>query len=135
MTTQPATRRTANIARYLCRILGVIFVATAPMVFLSADAPTRYHTLLHVLTGLIAVYLGFWGTQSGARLYCLIFGGGYAVFGALGILLGNPANDREWHVGPLRLMLGDHIFHVVLGAVFFLAGIVTRMPRANPVRR
>ena len=122
------TTRTANIARYLCRTLGVIFVATAPMVFLSAEASMRYHTALHVLTGLVALYVGFWRTPNAARLYCLLFGGGYLAFGALGILLGDPADDRMWQVGPLQLMLGDHIFHVVLGAVVLLAGIVTRIP-------
>lgn len=135
MTAPTATHRSAKIARYLCRGLGVVFVATAPMVFLSADTPTRYHTLLHVLTGLVALYIGFRGTPYGARLYCLAFGTGYLLVGALGILLGDPANDRMWHVGPLQLMWGDHLFHVVLGTVVLVAGLVTRIPRESPAPR
>jgi hypothetical protein len=126
-----ATPRSAKTARYLCRILGVLFVATGPMVFFSADAPTRWHTLLHVVTGLIALWAGLRGTPGAARVYCLAFGGGYLLFGALGLLLGDSANEHQWHVGPLRLMTGDHLFHVALGTVVLLAGLVTRAPRVT----
>ncbi|WP_326949199.1 DUF4383 domain-containing protein [Amycolatopsis sp. NBC_01307] len=123
MTVRPATHRTANVARWACRILGVLFVATGPIVVFSADTPSRWHTLLHFVTGLVALYAGFRG---GAKVFCLVFGGGYLVFGALGLVLGDPAADRMWHVGPLHLMTGDHLFHVVLGAVVLAAGVVTR---------
>ena len=131
MTAQPSIGLPANLARYLCRVLGVIFVATAPFVFLSAEAPMRYHTLLHVVTGLVALGIGFWGTRNAARLYCLLFGAGYLLFGVLGMLLGDPADDRMWHVGPLELMTGDHVFHIVLGAVVLLTGILTRVRAAG----
>lgn len=31
----------------------------------------------------------------------------------------------ELHVGPLHLMTGDHVFHVVLGSVVLLAGLLS----------
>ncbi|WP_328454032.1 DUF4383 domain-containing protein [Amycolatopsis sp. NBC_00438] len=126
MTVRPATHRTANVARWACRILGVLFVATSPIAVFSGDTASRWHTLLHFVTGLVALYAGFRG---GAKLFCLVFGAGYLTFGALGLALGDPAADRGWHVGPLHLMTGDHLFHVVLGTVVLAAGIVTRSRR------
>ena len=58
----------------------------------------------------------------------------YLLFGVLGLLLGDPADDRMWHVGPLELMTGDHVFHIVLGAAVLLTGILTRTRVTQPVR-
>lgn len=122
--------RSAAIARYVCRFLGVVFVVLGPLTFLGGDTAQRYHDLLHFVTGLIALYIGFWRSRSAARLFCLIFGSGYLIFGVLGIALGDVRNDRMWHVGPLHLMLADHIFHVVLGTTVMLAGLVTSRTRS-----
>jgi hypothetical protein len=116
------------LAKTVCRILAVIFVVTGLATFIFGDTENAYHNLLHFVTGLVAVYFGFLGSKPAAKRFCVIFGGAYLAFGVLGILLGDPAMDRMWHPGPLHLALGDHIFHIVLGAIILTSGILTRTP-------
>jgi hypothetical protein len=41
-------------------------------------------------------------------------------------LVGNPANNRMWNVGPLMLGMADHGIHLLLGAVFLAGGLFTK---------
>lgn len=118
------------MAKTLCKILGVIFLLVGIAGF---AAPTLMgfhlgpaHNLVHLLSGAIALYLGFAGSLSAARTFCLVFGIVYLGLGILGMVLGNPAQDRMWHVGPLELGMADHGLHLLLGAVFLAGGLFTK---------
>ena len=50
-----------------------------------------------------------------------MFGVFYLSLGVLGVIVGNAAVDRMWHVGPLHLTTGDHLFHIVLGSIFLVS--------------
>jgi uncharacterized protein DUF4383 len=120
------------LATMVCRILGVAFVSIGLAVFVVGSEADRYHNVLHFGTGLIALYFGLAGSPSAARRFSLAFGGGYLAFGILGTLVGDPAMDRMWQVGPLHLTLGDHVFHIVLGTIILAGGIFTRpVPRQS----
>jgi hypothetical protein len=106
----------ARWARLECRILGVLFVAAGIVALILGDEANRYHHLLHLGTGLVALYVGFGRPPGTARMFCRIFGVAYLVLGVLGLLLGHI------EVGPLHLAFGDHMFHVVLGAVVLTGG-------------
>lgn len=118
---------TTRFAKLECRILGVSFTAIGLVTLAFGDETNRYHNLLHFVTGLIALFFGFFGSPLTASSFCRVFGGAYLAFGILGILVGDPTMDRLWHVGPLHLALGDHIFHIVLGAVIMAGGIFTKV--------
>jgi Domain of unknown function (DUF4383) len=105
------------VARAICRIIGVLFVITGTVVVVRGAEVDPYHNGLHIVTGIIALYFGFAGSASAAKNFCLVAGVSYLAFGLLGLLLGDPVLNRTWHVGPLHLNTGDHIFHVVLGLI------------------
>ena len=118
------------MAKTVCKILGIVFLLVGVAGF---AAPTLMgfhlgpaHNLVHILSGVIAIYLGFAGSLSGAKGFCLIFGLVYLALGVLGMVLGNAANNRMWHVGPLELALADHGLHIILGLVFLAGGLFTK---------
>ncbi|MEK6279232.1 MAG: DUF4383 domain-containing protein [Acidobacteriota bacterium] len=120
------------MAKTVCKILGVVFLLIGIAGFV---APTLMgfhlspaHNLVHLLSGAIALYLGFSGSLSAAKTFCLVFGVVYLGLGILGMVMGDPAMDRMWHLGPLALGMTDHGLHIILGAVFLAGGLFTKNP-------
>lgn len=104
------------IAVWTCRVLGVLFTVAGAVTFVAGDSADFAHHTIHLVSGLAALGFGF--TRK-ARAFAVAFGGAYLTLGAVGLVAG------ELHAGPLHLMTGDHVFHVVLGSVVFLAGLVS----------
>ena len=120
------------MAKTVCKILGVVFLIVGVAGFVVPNLLgahlTPAHNLVHLLSGAIALYLGFAGSLSGARAFCLIFGIVYLALGLLGFVLGTPP-DRMWNVlGILHLGTVDHGIHLLLGAVFLAGGLFTKKP-------
>ncbi len=116
-----------KIAKIVCQVLGILFFVTGLGTFVFGEDADWYHNLLPFVTGLTALYFGFAGSPSAAKGFCLAGGIGYLTFGILGIAMGDPAMNRLWEVGSiLRLSLGDHIFHIVLGTIILAGGILTK---------
>lgn len=80
------------------------------------------HNLVHILSGVIALYFGFSGSLAGAKGFCIIFGLVYLLLGILGLAMG------ELHIGPLMLGKVDHGIHLIVGAIFLAGGLFTRNP-------
>ena len=118
------------MAKTVCKILGVVFLLVGVCGFAAPNLLgahlTPPHNLVHIVSGVIALYLGFAGSLSAARAFCLIFGVVYLGLGILGMVMGDPAMDRMWHVGPLMLGKADHGIHLLLGAVFLAGGLFTK---------
>ncbi len=118
------------MAKTVCKILGVVFLLVGVAGFAAPNLLgahfTPPHNLVHIISGVIALYFGFAGTLSGARGFSLVFGVLYLALGLLGLVLGDPAMNREWHVGPLRLGMVDHGIHLLLGVIFLAGGLFTR---------
>ena len=121
------------MARLACKVFGVIFVAIGLVVIVRGGQVDPNHNLLHVATGVAALYFGFVGSVSAAKRFCQTFGLFYLALGVLGMVLGDPAMNRAWQVGPVSLELADHGFHIVLGLIFLTSGLLTRSraPRAR----
>jgi hypothetical protein len=81
--------------------------------------------VVHILSGVVALYFGFAGSLSGAKAFCMVFGVVYLALGILGLALGAPP-DRMWMVGPLHLGRADHAIHVLLGIIFLVGGLFTK---------
>src|SRR2546423_7950011 len=105
------------MARLACKVFGIVFVAIGLLVIVRGADVDPYHNLLHLATGVAALYVGFVGSSSGARAFCRGFGVFYLALGGLGLILGDPTMNRLWQAGPLSLDVGDHGFHIVLGAI------------------
>src|SRR5262249_49647977 len=114
------------MAKTVCKILGVVFLLVGVCGFalphLLGAHLSPAHNLVHIVSGIIALYFGFAGSFSGAKTFCLVFGVVYLALGILGLALGEPP-DRTWHVLVLELGKADHGIHVLLG-IIFLAGVL-----------
>jgi hypothetical protein len=119
------------MAKTVCKLLGVVFLLVGIAGFakpgLLGAHLTPPHNIVHIVSGLIALYFGFAGSLSGAKGFCLVFGIVYLALGVLGqFALGDPAMDRMWHVGPLMLGKIDHFIHILLGVIFLGGGLLTK---------
>ena len=118
------------MAKTVCKILGVVFwlvgvVGFAAPTLLGAHL-TPAHNVVHIVSGAIALYLGFAGTLSAAKTFCLVFGVVYLALGVLGLGLGTGA-DRDWHIGGLlHFGTADHGIHSLLGIIFLAGGLFTK---------
>jgi hypothetical protein len=117
------------MAKTVCKLLGLIFVIVGIAGFVSHDLLGAHlnmpHNVVHLVSGAIALYLGFSGSASAARMFCLLFGIVYLLLGVCGWFLGTGA-EHMLNVGPLMLGKMDHIIHVLLGVVFLAGGALGR---------
>ena len=118
------------MAKTVCKLLGVVFVIVGlaglyDHNLLGAHLNTP-HNVVHIVSGLIALYFGFAGSLSGAKGFCLVFGIVYLALGVLGLALAGP--DQMWHVPGVPLMFGriDDGIHILLGVVFLAGGLFTK---------
>ena len=115
------------MAKTVCKLLGLVLLLVGLLGFthlldsLSLHL-TLYHNLVHILSGVVALYFGFAGTASGAKGFCVLFGLVYLALGILGFVLGGPGH--LWHVIDDQLMFGrrDDAIHVLLGVIFLAGG-------------
>ena len=119
------------MAKTVCKILGVVFLLVGLAGFASSSLMGFHfgaaHNLVHILSGVAALYFGFAGSLSAARMFCLIFGIVYLGLGILGMAMG-AGTDRELILGPLELGTRDHGLHILLGVVFLAGGLFTKRP-------
>ena len=114
------------MAKTVCKLLGIVFVIVGLCGFAAPGLLGAHlnmpHNVVHIVSGLIALYFGFSGSYSGARGFCLLFGLVYLLLAVCGWFLGTGP-DHMFNVGTL-LMLGkmDHIIHILLGVVFLAGG-------------
>ena len=119
------------MAKTVCKVLGVVFLLVgcagfaAPMLLGAHLTPP--HNVVHIVSGVIALYFGFAGSLSGAKAFSLAFGLVYLALGIVGLAYGSyePAG-YVWHLGPLQLGQMDHAIHILLGVVFLAGGLFTK---------
>lgn len=132
------------MAKTICKLLGVVFLLVGIAGFAKMDLLGTHlsmvHNVVHIVSGIIALYLGFAGSMAGARTFCLAFGVVYLILGVLGFVLGAEGfptitgmsdmgkDPNLWKVLPGNLELGrmDHIVHLLLGIVFLAGGLLTK---------
>ena len=117
------------MAKTVCKILGVVLLLVGVVGFAAPNLLGAHlspaHNVVHIVSGAIALYFGFAGTLSGAKIFCLVFGVVYLALGALGLTMGVEP-DRMWMVGPLHLGTADHGIHSLLGIIFLAGGLFTK---------
>ncbi len=126
------------MARTICKILGVAFVLAGlggfVMPRLLGFHLTTIHNLIHLASGAVALYLGFAGSAAAVRTFCIAFGGVYLALGVLGFVAPGLVAAVIGHA-PVDSgeLTPDNVFHIVVGAVFLLAGLAG--PRVVPAGR
>lgn len=130
------------MAKTVATILGIVFLVLGVAGFVIPNLLGTHlsltHTIIHLTTGAVALWLGLKGSLGAARMFCIIFGAVYLLLGIAGFAAGSnsepsagvpgPADARLMKVIPGALELGtmDHVVHVLLGAVFLVGGFMTR---------
>ena len=84
------------------------------------------HSILHILSGLLAIALLLWGDERGVLLFALGFGAFYVALAVYGWLAPDPT--------MLHLQPFDHPFHLVLGFIGLIAVWMT-VQRSRRVAR
>ena len=114
------------MAKTVCKILGMVFLLVGIAGFAAPNLLgahlTPSNNLVHIISGVIAIYFGFAGSLSGAKAFSLVFGVVYLSLGILGMALGGGEN-RMWQAGPLVLGTADHGIHILFGIVFLAGGL------------
>jgi hypothetical protein len=75
---------------------------------------------------LISIGVGFFASINQAKVFCVISGVLYLALAVPGFFVGDPATNRVWHIGPMRLNVFDHILHTALGAALVAVGLFTK---------
>ncbi|HXS78061.1 MAG TPA: DUF4383 domain-containing protein [Terracidiphilus sp.] len=110
-------------SKMVLRFFGAIFVLMGAVVLLSHLHSDRYHNLMHMIWGALALGASFLSART-AKLFCIGSGLFYLSLAILGLTLGDSAMSRAWQAGPMLLHTGDHVFHLVLGSIFLGFGIL-----------
>jgi len=117
------------MAKTVCKILGVVFLLVGVAGFAKPDLLGAHlnppHNVVHIVSGVIALYFGFAGSISGAKAFSLVFGVVYMALGILGLAMGAGA-EKMWDLGPLHFGQVDHGIHILLGVVFLAGGLFTK---------
>src|ERR1041384_2129149 len=122
------------MAKTVAKILGIVFILVGIIGFfahgLLGAHLTNAHNVIHLVSGVIALYFGFAGSLGGAKMFCIIFGIVYALLGICGFLLGTGPDRMFDMLAALGLHLGkmDHIIHILLGLIFLIGGFMTSAP-------
>lgn len=138
------------MAKTICTILGIGFLLAGVAGFVAPGLLgmhlTIVHDVVHIATGLVALWLGLRGSLSAARTFCIVFGAVYLLLGVAGFVAGGdgtptegvpgPADGRLLKVLPGMLELGtmDHIVHILLGGIFLIGGLATKQGAVTPAR-
>ena len=130
------------MSRTLCRVLGVVFVLAGVAGFADPNLLglhlTPAHNVIHILSGLVTLYVGFAGSMDAVRGLGLAFGSAYALLGLLGFVAPDLVGGLLGHSEPLDAiaLAPDNVLHVLLGAVFLFVGLAIPSPRgASPITR
>src|SRR5687768_606757 len=80
------------MANKIATILGIIFLLVGVLGFV-VPAPfgmhlSMVHSIVHLATGAVALWLGLKGSASAAKTFCVIFGAVYMLLGIAGFAFG-----------------------------------------------
>ena len=116
--------------------VGFIFIGLLGIVMpgLIGMHLSMAHNLIHLISGALALWVGYSDFSRRAYNFCLGFGAAYGLLGILGFVLGQPgypgvghmaADQNLMRVIPNVLELGtsDHAVHLFISAIFLLTGL------------
>ncbi len=93
------------MAKTVAKIMGVLLLLVGILGFTNVLDPLgahigpnhSAHNLVHLVSGILALYFGFAGTLGGAKTFCTVFGLVYLLLGIVGLAMG------DLNIGPLIL--------------------------------
>lgn len=126
------------MAKTIATLVGVVFILVGAVGFVSHNPLElgahlgTVHNVVHLVSGVVSLYIGTKGSLSAARIFCLLFGLVYGALGAVGFVAGQGEGKMLNLPGPLELGTMDHIIHVAIGVLFLAGGLMTKSESAQP---
>ncbi len=137
------------MANTIATLMGVVFILIGLTGFgfdnLLGAHLTWAHNIIHLVSGIASVYFGVRGEPFAAKLFCLVFGAAYLSLAVVGYWFGYDhgvsnlplsAQDGGMNGNMFRMVRGvlefgtmDHLIHFIIGAVYLIAGALTRTRR------
>src|SRR3989338_6312926 len=123
-----------SIARKICVGAGTVFLVLGLLGFVVPAMWGAHinlaHNLIHIVTGIVSLWIGYLATDRTVREFNAVFGAFYGLLGVLGFLVGEPMvastpmvmdDNYLLVIWPNVLELGaaDHAFHLIVGAILF----------------
>jgi hypothetical protein len=132
-------QRRLVMAKAICKVFGMFFLIIGLLGFIFPNLLGMHlssiHNIIHLISAALALYFGFAASPRAARTFSLIFGSIYVLIGALGFIapgfvieLLQARHAPSWLPG----LAADNIVHLLLGAIFIIAGLA-RAPHAAPI--
>src|SRR4051812_24422471 len=131
-----------NGGRIIAIVLGAGFLLAGLLGFVSHDLMGMHlstsHNLVHLISGVLALYIGLKGSLAAVWIFDLVFGVVYLLLGVAGFVAGGtaeptagvpgPGGPYLWKViaGMLELGTVDHLVHILLGVLFVIGGLIAR---------
>ncbi len=111
-------------------VFGIVFVVIGILAFIGNPivgmggffATNRIHDLVHILSGIIFLIVGFSGTERGASTWLKAFGAVYLLVAILGFFVVTGSGSGNV-LGLIEVNAADNWLHVILGVVFILSGM------------
>jgi hypothetical protein len=134
-----------DIAKLYARIFGVVALLIGILGFvpgissgyagsgflLGIFAINPLHNVIHILTGLIGIFAGYYAAGAYARTYALVFGVVYALVTILGF---TPLVMDGSLLGLIPINMADNVLHIAISAsallVYFISGPRTQATAA-----
>jgi hypothetical protein len=128
------------MAKRIATILGAGFILVGILGFIAPSLLGMHlsaaHSVIHLVTGIVSLWLGLKGTPAAARNFCIAFGLVYLLLGVAGFVAGTsaepgvpgPHDARLLKVIPGVFEVGtaDHVVHILLGAIYLIGGFATK---------
>ena len=130
------------MAKRIATILGIGFLLVGVGGFVAPALLGMHlsvvHSVVHLVTGAVSLWLGLKGSLSAAKTFCIVFGAVYVLLGVAGFVAGHDASPSEGIPGPpdarmMKVLPGvfevgtaDHAVHILLGALYLIGGLMTR---------
>ena len=115
------------MAKQFCRTLGIILLIIGFLGYIPGLAPDGHlfgifmvdavHNMIHVLSGLILVGVGYSGTEHTARNTSLAFGIVYGLVTLLGFIGGGTV------LGLIMVNMADNILHLLISVSALAVGL------------
>jgi len=131
-------RKEEAMAKTVCKILGVVSILIGVIGLFAHDLlgmhMTLAHNLFHLLTGGLALYYGFTGTNEAAHIFSWIIGAIYLLVGVLGFITPGLI-ERILRVNSSVMsvsLMPENIVHLLIGAIFLIAGVLSEPQPVAP---
>jgi hypothetical protein len=92
---------------------------------------SRAHNVVHILSGLATLYVGFAGSMGAVRGLGFSLGLAYALLAVVGVVA--PGIVVRWLGHPAQVdttaLAADNLLHVLMAGAFFIVALGTASPR------